>query len=312
MISRRNIRIKVMQTLYEITTLEQNLSVENTVADRILDQKFEQILDVFCSCVLLLLKVAEFADHDAIQRSNRYLKTEGDQNVSIKIAHCLWVQKISGSKTFKKRLADKHPERFLNDDWVRKIYQLLVKSDEYVAYATSEVSRIEADLEIMKFIWESLVLTENGLSQQFSDDLPGWDDNGEIIIIMMQNLLKGTYKTDFDELLNQSKKEYAYDLLHTVIDKEAECLALIAPKLNNWDTERVALIDMIVLRMGICEFLFFQSIPTKVTINEYIDIAKLYSTSHSGQFVNGVLDNILKDMMREGRIQKDDRGNKEM
>jgi N utilization substance protein B len=92
-----------------------------------------------------------------------------------------------------------------------------------------------------------------------------------------------------------------------VTDKEEFCTELIAPKLNNWDKERVAMIDMLLLRMGVCEFLYFPTIPTKVTINEYIDIAKQYSTPQSGQFVNGVLDNILKDLVKENKVVKTDR-----
>ena len=85
-------------------------------------------------------------------------------------------------------------------------------------------------------------------------------------------------------------------------------MELIKPKLKNWDPDRIAALDMILLRMGICEFLYFETIPTKVTINEYIDLAKRYSTPKSGDFVNGVLDNILKDLKKKNLIQKSGRG----
>jgi N utilization substance protein B len=94
------------------------------------------------------------------------------------------------------------------------------------------------------------------------------------------------------------------------MDKEAFCMELIQPKLNNWDAERVALIDLLLLRMGVCELLYFPTIPTKVTINEFIEVAKMYSTPQSGQFVNGVLDNILKDLERENKIVKQERNRK--
>ena len=84
-------------------------------------------------------------------------------------------------------------------------------------------------------------------------------------------------------------------------------MELIEPRLTNWDKERVALIDLLLLKMGVCEFLYFPTIPTKVTINEYIDVAKQYSTPQSGQFVNGVLDNILKGLVSENKIRKIDR-----
>jgi N utilization substance protein B len=79
---------------------------------------------------------------------------------------------------------------------------------------------------------------------------------------------------------------------------------LIKPKLKNWDPDRIALLDMLLMQMGVCEFLFFETIPPKVTINEYIDLAKDYSTSQSGQFVNGILDNIHKDLVKENKMHK--------
>jgi len=95
-------------------------------------------------------------------------------------------------------------------------------------------------------------------------------------------------------------------LLECVNDKKAYCLELIKPKLKNWDPERIALLDMILMKMGVAEFLYFETIPPKVTINEYIDLAKEYSTPQSGQFVNGILDNIHKELVAEGKMQKVD------
>ncbi|MFN5813666.1 MAG: transcription antitermination factor NusB [Bacteroidota bacterium] len=94
------------------------------------------------------------------------------------------------------------------------------------------------------------------------------------------------------------------NLLKTAIEKKDYTLEIITPKLNNWDAERIASLDMILIRMGICEFLYFETIPTKVTINEYIDLAKSYSTQQSGQFVNGILDSIHKDLQASGSIKK--------
>jgi transcription antitermination protein NusB len=145
------------------------------------------------------------------------------------------------------------------------------------------------------------------LLSHFVDELPGWEDDSELIIMLMQNFFRGSSRVDFTKLLSGEKKNYAHDLLLAVIDKDELCMELITPKLTNWDKDRVAMIDMMLLRMGVCEFLFFPTIPTKVTINEYIDVAKQYSTPQSGQFVNGVLDNILKDLTKDNKITKSDR-----
>lgn len=93
-------------------------------------------------------------------------------------------------------------------------------------------------------------------------------------------------------------------LLETATSRREQLDALIKPKLKNWDPERLAQLDTILLEMGVCEFLYFETIPIKVTINEYIDLAKEYSTQQSGQFINGILDNIRKELESEGKIQK--------
>ena len=93
-------------------------------------------------------------------------------------------------------------------------------------------------------------------------------------------------------------------LLETTLEKKELSLDYIKPKLKNWEPERIALLDMLLMRMGVCEFLFFETIPPKVTINEYIDLAKEYSTPQSGQFVNGLLDNIHKDLSSAGKLHK--------
>jgi transcription antitermination factor NusB len=107
-------------------------------------------------------------------------------------------------------------------------------------------------------------------------------------------------------MISGEKKDFAVNLLKTVLEKSEYLQSLIIPKLKNWDPERIALLDMILMKMGVSEFLYFETIPPKVTINEYIDLAKEYSTPQSGQFVNGILDNIHKELVTQGKMHKVD------
>jgi N utilization substance protein B len=109
---------------------------------------------------------------------------------------------------------------------------------------------------------------------------------------------------NFNQMLSPDKENFAKSLLQTVVEKDEFLQSLIIPKLKNWDPERIALLDMILMKMGVSEFLYFETIPPKVTINEYIDLAKDYSTQQSGQFVNGILDNIHKELVQQGKMQK--------
>lgn len=112
----------------------------------------------------------------------------------------------------------------------------------------------------------------------------------------------GTY--NFNKMMSADKEQFAKNLLQTVLEKNEHLQSLIIPKLKNWDPERIALLDMILMKMGVAEFLYFETIPPKVTINEYIDLAKDYSTTQSGHFVNGILDNIHKDLVQQGNLNK--------
>lgn len=304
MISRRNIRVKVMQTLYTAASLEHGAQGNKEAAARILNDKLEQALDVFTVAVLYILRIAQYAETDATQRAGKYLPSTADMNVNTSISANAFLLKTLENASFNERVKKNKLERFIDEDWVKKIYQLLDKSEEYEKYTAAKIHTPAEEKEIIRYIWEKQVLVNEGLMGHFTDELPGWEDDSELVTMLMQNFFKDNAKVNFLNTLSPDKKEYAQDLLQTVIDKEPYCMELISPKLNNWDKERVALIDLFLLRMGVCEFLYFPTIPTKVTINEYIDIAKQYSTPQSGQFINGVLDNILKDLTRENKINK--------
>jgi N utilization substance protein B len=133
-----------------------------------------------------------------------------------------------------------------------------------------------------------------------------WDEDAEMVYQMVLNFLSKPGSLDAKEVIGHEKTHYANSLLKTTLQKKDFTLEIIKPKLKNWDADRIAQLDMIMIRMGICEFLYFETIPTKVTINEYIDIAKSYSTQQSGQFVNGILDSIHKDLQAEGKLKKID------
>lgn len=307
MISRRNIRVKVMQTLYTLSSLEHGAQGNKSAAAKILNDKLEHVMDILTVAVLYTLRIAQYAETDASTRSSKYLPTSEDMNVDTSISTNQFVLKLIANGSFNEKIKKDKLDRFLEEDWIRKLYRQLSKTEEYRTYTASPTHTASDDKDIIQFIWEKQMLENEGLMSHFNDELPGWEDDSELITMLMQNFFKGNSKVNFLSPLSGEKKEYANDLLQAVIEREAYCMELIEPKLTNWDKERVALIDLLLLRMGVCEFLYFPTIPTKVTINEYIDIAKQYSTPQSGQFVNGVLDNILKDLLKENKIRKEDR-----
>jgi len=298
-----------MQTLYTLASLENGAQGNKETAARLLNDKLENVLDIFTVCVLYTLRIAQYAETDAQHRSLKYLPTEEDMNVNTRIAANGFVSKMLGNVSFNEKIKKDKLNRYIDEEWVKKVYQIFSKSDEYLQYLDNKAPTPAQEKEIIQYIWDKQILGNEDLVGYFMDELPGWEDDCDLIGMLMQNFFKSNSKFNFLNLLSAEKREYSVELLQAVIEKEGYCMELIEPKLNNWDKERVALIDLLLLRMGVCEFLYFPTIPTKVTINEYIDIAKQYSTPQSGQFVNGVLDNVLKDLVKEEKIRKTERGN---
>jgi transcription antitermination protein NusB len=151
-----------------------------------------------------------------------------------------------------------------------------------------------------------MMLANEAFVAHIEENFSNWNDDGEMIVQLLAGYIQKPGSYNFNQLLGADKAEFAKSLLQTVLDKDEYLQSPIIPKLKNWDPERIALLDMILMKMGVAEFLYFETIPPKVTINEYIDLAKEYSTQQSGQFVNGILDNIHKDLVQQGKMQKVD------
>jgi N utilization substance protein B len=308
MIGRRNIRVKVMQTLYTLATIgTDNIAEQKKSGSRLLEEKLSRSLDLFVISIAYTLRAAQYAEKEAGRRASKYLPTKEDLNVNTKIAGNEFLWKVLENETFKEKIKETGIDRYIDEDWIKKIFNSLAASKEYAAYISTNERDSKGELNIIKLIWEKHVYDNEAVMEHFSDELPGWDDDKEMTRMLMDNFFKSSSKINFLKLISEEKNTYAHELLHTTLEKDEYCTELIQPKLINWDSERVALIDMLLLKMGVSELLFFPTIPTKVTINEYIEIAKQYSTPQSGQFVNGVLDNILKDLTKENKIHKEQR-----
>ncbi len=307
MIPRRNIRIKCMQTLYTLSTSSETEGVESRRGERILDEKLDRSLDLVTLLLLYMIKITEYAHQDARQRAAKYLPSEEDRKVSTQIAQNGLMERLRQNESFIQAAGAPKIHGHISEDWVKKIYQQLISSQAYAAYLNSpdSVDPHTADQQIIAHLWEKEILGNQGFMEQFAEDHPSWEDDREMCCLLVEKWIGGQLKFQFSRMISRQKRDYAHELVRTVLEKEAYCRSLIEPKLINWDAERVALIDQLLLRMGLCELLYFPSIPTKVTINEYIEIAKQYSTPQSGQFINGVLDKLLKDLEKEDRIVKD-------
>ena len=302
MLSRRNIRVKVMQTLYAVDSMNGEAKPGEPIS--ILTKKTEQSRQLFLYLIYFITEMARYAETDAGRKAGKYLPTAEDLATNTKISgnEVLW--KIIEDPSFKSAVKELHPDRIMDTDLLKKKYRILTETPEYKEYIELQSRDKKSEKKMLEYIFTDLLLPDEDFISHVEEHFINWDDDAEMMHSLVLSYLSKPGHQDLNDFLSTEKKEFAKDLLNTVLEKHDHTLELIKPKLNNWDADRIAALDLILLQMGVCEFLYFETIPTKVTINEYIDLAKAYSTPQSGQFVNGLLDNIHKELQSENKLQK--------
>ena len=293
-----------MQVLYMVET-----ETQGTPAG-LLQKEFDKTRNLFVFLVHLLHQVALYAEVEAGQRASKNLPNASDLTVNTKLAGNSIVWQTMESDNFKKAIEIVKPQQWIQDDIVKSIFRSLSETPTYLSYINEQSRDKAKDKDILKFIFGNLIIESENILEYIAEHFTNWEDEGDVMIGFIMNYLQKPNAVDFLDLVGDEKNKFATDLLKTAIDKKTITEDIIKPKLNNWDPERIAMIDMILLRLGVCELLYFDTIPTKVTINEYIDLGKEYSTEQSGHFVNGILDNIHKEMVASGKIQKISHKNK--
>ncbi len=291
-----------MQTLYALDSFTQPSKPGEPV--RLLQKQFDQTRQLLTYILHFITEVAWYAETDARNRASKHLPSAADLEVNTRIAGNQLLWKILEDTSLKAALEDDKVERFLDKELVRKVYLELVNTPEYEQYIHAESREYKQEKAILEFIYTNLLIGKEEFTSHLEEIFNNWDDDCEMVHQLVQQYLAKPGSFNFQLMVSPEKMDFAKSLLNAVLDKGDITLEMIKPKLKNWDPERIATLDMILMQMGVCELLYFETIPPKVTINEYIDLAKEYSTPQSGQFVNGILDNIHKDLVRDNKLHK--------
>lgn len=292
-----------MQNLYTLSTLNGEQSAIDPVKS--LQKQIDASRQLFIYLLYCLTEVARYSETDALRRASKNLPSQQDLNVNTKISGNEFLWKILESPSFKQAVEKDKPQLVSDtSNQIKKLYNELSQTEEYRNYIGAQNRDKKSEKDIISFIFSTLMLPSEDFTSHVEEHFTNWDDDAEMMNQLMLNYLQKPASYNLQEMVSTEKWEFAKNLLTTTRDKKDYALELIKPKLKNWDAERIAVLDMILMEMGVCELLFFETIPTKVTINEYIDLAKAYSTPQSGHFVNGILDNIHKELMSQDKIHK--------
>ncbi len=317
LLSRRSVRIKVMQVLY---THEQSPDIVFTALEKSLTQNVHSAFRLLIYNLFFITKTAQYAVEDAGHKSSKHLPTEADKNFSVRIFHNPIIQKIILDENFKRILRHEKLTLLPPDDYFRTLFKAFEDTSAYKNYILEQNPPIEEDKRLILYLYRKVLLLNELFTAHLDDLFNNWHDDQTIIENQLallidkiatqveKEIIKGNEKQiKFPEEMTD-EQEFANALLNRTYYNEEYLSGLITPKLENWDAERLAQIDLMLMKMALAEMLYFPKIPLKATMNEYIDIAKSYSTPKSGEFINGILDKIMKELKDQGLLKKEGRG----
>lgn len=304
-----------MQTLYAYS-LSEDKQVKNF--EKALFKNVEEVNEMYIWTLNLLDEVAEYVVLDAESRAAKYLPTEKDKILTTKLNSNTFIESLRQNRAYLEFVKKYNVSWGFDPEIVRSIFAQLKDSEAYLEYLQVEDRSIAAEKDIIKYIFKKIILKSVEIEQVFEEKFINWTVDKEVL----QAMIAKTFKNFNSEVPSQNKladltpnwsedEDFVSDLLKTTIRYSEEYQQLIAEKTKNWEADRIALMDTILMRMAISELINFSSIPVKVTINEYIELSKTFSTLKSNTFINGILDKILADLTKQGRINKAGRGLKD-
>jgi transcription antitermination protein NusB len=309
MLNRRHLRVKVLQSLYAFF---QSGNSAMAVGEKELLFGIEKIYDLYLYQLSLIIEIGRQAERVIDEKKNKHIPSAEDLNPSTRFVHNKCLQKISSNLDLEKKLKDRKINWSKSPEVVRKIYQLFRESKHYQAYMVSGENSFDQDKELILRMLKSYICENELLHHFYEDNSIYWLDDWELVNKIIIKGIKCMDENSEFELTPLYKeledKVFAIDLFRKTILNEKEFGPLIAAKTQNWDIERIALMDVIIMKMALAEIIKFPNIPVKVSLNEYIELSKMYSTPKSKVFVNGVLDKLVEELASENKINKITKG----
>ncbi|MVZ64417.1 transcription antitermination factor NusB [Sphingobacterium sp. DK4209] len=302
-----------MQVLYSYS-----LSEDKNLPDfqKSLLKNVEEVDEMYIWTLNLLDEVAEYVLKDVEGIANKWIPSSTDQTFSsTKLNSNTFIESLRQNREYLEKVKRYDVDWSYDPEIVRSIFAQLKESETYLEYLQQDDRSIATEKDIIKHIFKKLILKSTDVEQAFEARFINWPVDREVL----QAMIAKTFKNFSSEVPAKNQladltpswiedKDFVLDLLKLTIKYTKEYQDLISEKTKNWEADRIALIDNLLMRMAITELIHFPTIPVKVTINEYIELSKSFSTLKSSTFINGILDKILSDLTSQRRIKKEGRG----
>ena len=310
MINRRHIRVKVMQSVYAmIKSYDDDVLKE----EKFIKHSIKRMFDLYVLLLDLLVEVQKLAVEKQEISKKKYLATKEDLSPNRKFVENKLIKKIAESSSLTLYKESQNLDNWSKDDeYIKIIWDLLQNSDLFSDYLDSSEDSFNSDKDFVVAFFKEIIAPNVKLADYFEGENITWVDDIPFVNTWVVRSLSKQKSSNAFKLgslyKNQDDQDFVSDLFKKVILNHHSFENDIKIHTPNWETDRIADMDMILIKMGVCEFLNFPFIPTKVSINEYIEIAKDYSSDKSGYFVNGVLDKLSREFLKDKKIVKVGRG----
>lgn len=313
MLSRRHIRIKVMQSLYAFTL---NGSPDILKGESELVRSILKLHELYIYQLSFLMEIVDFARQRMEEAKLKFLPTEDDLHPNTRFIDNRIVRQLTENLDFCRRADQLKISWKEEEEIVRRLYQAVRSSDMYREYMSSPESTFEKDRTFILDLFRQHINSEEAMISFYEEKSIHWANDFPVALYYIDRTIRAleTGMKPSDPLPglppepDEEDRDFAVSLYRQTIRHSEEYGKLISERTLNWDMERIAMLDMLLLKMALAEFLEFPTIPVKVSFNEYIEISKDYSTPKSKVFINGILDKLINELTLENKIKKSGRG----
>ena len=307
MINRVLIRLKIVQIVY---AYYQNGGKNLDTAEKELFFSLSKAYDMYNYLLLLMVEITKQAQRKQSAAKSKLLPTAEELYPNTKFVENRFIAQLEVNKQLLE-FSETQKKTWENEsEFVKSLCEKIMDSDIYKEYMASETSSYEEDREVWRKIYKRIIFNNEELDQVLEDQSLYWNDDKEIVDTFVLMTIKrfeeqnGAKQELLPEFKDEEDQDFARRLFRRTILNADYYRHLISENTRNWDLDRVAFMDVIIMQIALAEILSFPNIPVSVTLNEYVEIAKLYSTPKSGSFINGTLDGIVNLLKKDGKLTK--------
>ena len=307
MINRVLIRLKIIQIVY---AYYQNGSKNLDAAEKELFFRLSKAYDLYNYLLMLMIALTNYAQKRIDAAKAKLAPTAEELYPNMKFVENKFISQLEVNRQLMDFISNQKRTWENDEDFVKGLFEKIVASDIYKEYMASSENSYEADRELWRKLYKTFIFNNEELDILLEDQSLYWNDDKEIVDTFVLKTIKrfdeknGANQPLLPEFKDDEDQEFARRLFRRAILNCDYYRHLISENTRNWDLDRVAFMDVVIMQCALAEILSFPNIPVSVSLNEYVDIAKVYSTAKSGSFVNGTLDGIVKELKKEGKLSK--------